>query len=197
MKKNRTIRNAFEAHWFLYNHPKMNVPARAEVTKKEASKFEKEGFLITRDIGGKCYLVFRHIFSRALDKNLDIFYTKTNKAGGHGRVDNDKSKNIHVECWLEFGPMCYGYAYSGTDTPAGDWDDTTTLIHGHDTRLDTGGVTFDEALIRLAKLVLKFYGDYSEVAFDGVCGSPVCADCNTVNKLLTRTGKSTVSGDKK
>jgi len=185
MKKNRSIRNAYEAWWFLYKHPKLNVQSRHEVTPKEADKLEKKGFLITRDPCGKCYRVWRHHFEHALDSNLDIFYTKTNKPGGHGRVDDDKSKNQHIECWLEFGPLEYGFVYGGGKEPVGDWDTETMLHHCHDPRLDTGGSTFDEGLIRLAKNVLKYYGNYSDKLADHLskrwCGKPVCADCKGLN----------------
>ena len=42
----------------------------------------------------------------------------------------------------------------------GDWDTETMLQTIHDIRLDTGAPTFDEALVKLAKLVKKHYGDY-------------------------------------
>jgi hypothetical protein len=180
-KTKRKIRNAYDAYWFLYYHPKLNVMERTEVTPEEADKMEKEGYLITRDTGGKCYRLWRHLHRRALQDNLDIFYTKTNKPGGHGRVDKDKSKNKYVECWLEFGPLYYGYAYSGGKEPMAEWDNQTMLHHSHDIYLDTGGSTFDEGLVNLAKNVLKRYGDYSEkLAEDGSrrwCGKPVCGDC--------------------
>ena len=35
----------------------------------------------------------------AMDCNLDIFYTKVDE---RRRVNDDKSKNVNVECWLEF-----------------------------------------------------------------------------------------------
>jgi hypothetical protein len=33
-KKNRVIRTAYEAYWFLNNHPKMSVPDRVEITAR-------------------------------------------------------------------------------------------------------------------------------------------------------------------
>src|SRR5271157_4188554 len=154
MKKHK-ITNAYEAWWFLYEHPKLKLPERNEVSPEEAAKLEAEGFWITRDVGGKCYRMYRHLHRHALEENLSIHYAKTNKPGGHGRVVDDKSKNKHVECWLEFGPMEYGYMYSGGAEPNGDYDDETMRQHYHDTDLDTGGTTFDEALVRLAKLARK------------------------------------------
>lgn len=186
MKTKRKIANTHDAYWFLHGHPKLNVQERSEVTPEKCDEYEKKGHLVSRDTGGKCYRYFRHARRHAIDCNLDIFYTKTNKPGGHGRVDKDTSKNKHIECWLEFGPISYGYAYSGGEEPMGEWDTETRLLEGHDYRLDSGGETFDEGLIRLAKLVRKHYGDYdSKLADEGSthwCGKPVCPDCNRAKR---------------
>jgi hypothetical protein len=193
MKTKRKIANAYDAYWFLHDHPKLNCQSRHEVTPEEADKLEAEGFIITRDTGGKCYRVWRHHFHHAID-HLDIYYTKTNKPGGHGEVDDDKSKNKYVECWLELGPTYHGYLYSGGKEPMGDWDTETTLHHSHDPSIDTGGSTFDEGLINLAKNVLKRYGDYSDKLADHHskrwCGKPVCADCKESHRGLKALGLS-------
>lgn len=52
-----------------------------------------------------------------------------------GSIDNDSTKNTQIEIWLESGPEC------GV----------------HDIMLDCGGRTFEEAIINLAKLVMKYY----------------------------------------
>src|SRR5574337_242611 len=220
-KKYHKIANAWDAYWFLWGHPKLNVRERVEIAPDEADRMEKEGFLITRDqlvridpgkedqwwandptvhtrkgalyAGGKCYREWRHLFRRAIDVNLDIFYAKTNKPGGHGRVDDDKGKNKYIECWLEFGPIYYGYSYSGGEEPQGEWDTQTYLMHSQDPDLDTGGSTFDEGLIRLARNVMRKYGDYNpEAGEDGsrrYCGKPVCADCRDIGALSKRQQK--------
>jgi hypothetical protein len=159
--KKRVIRNAHDAYWFLKDHPKFNVPERTEIDEDEIEEAKQEGFKVTVDQSGKAYRIWPKIIRHALDCNLDIFYTKVNHPT-RGRVDKDASKNKYVECWLEFGPIYYGYAYSGCETPLSEWDDTTMLLHSHDTDLDTGAPTFDEALVKLAKLVLKHYGDYED-----------------------------------
>lgn len=178
--KKHVISNAYDAYWFLSEHPKFSVPERMEVTPEQCEDFEKRGYLVSRDIGGKCYRYFRHSRRCAIDTNLDIHYTKVNKPRG-GRVDKDRSKNKYVECWLEFGPLSYGYSYSCGDEPAGDWDTETQLLQSHDCTLDTGGQTFDVGLIRLALLVRKHYGDFDakwvEEGRKRWCGKPVCPDC--------------------
>ena len=159
--KKRVIRNAYDAYWFLYYHPKFNVPERTEIDPEQADELKKAKVKLVTDPCGKMYRMWPDVLRHALDCNLDIFYAKVNHPT-HGRVDDDNSKNKYVEVWMEFGPIYYGYAASGCETPLADWDDTTMLLHSHDINLDTGAPTFDEALVKLAKLVLKHYGDYAK-----------------------------------
>ena len=190
-KRYHKITNAYDAYWFIHDHPKFMLAERNEVTPEEATKMEADGFWITRDVGGKCYRVYRHIHRHAIDLNLDIHYTKTNKPGGHGRVDDDNSKNKHVECWLEFGQEEYGYMYSGGPEPNGDYDTETMRVNCHDWRLDTGAPTFDEALVNLAKLVRKHHGDYKPHdgrRNEGKCGKPECADCKDTKRAMKEIG---------
>ena len=55
---------------------------------------------------------------------------------------NDYSKNTKVQVWLEHGPY------------DAEWGGCT-----HDIDLDCGGDTFEEAIIKLARLVQKYYTD--------------------------------------
>jgi hypothetical protein len=189
MKKHK-ITNAYEAWWFMYEHPKLKLPDRLEVAPKKADKLEAEGFWITRDVGGKCYRMWRHLHRHALTENLSIHYAKVDPKTRS--VEDDASRNTAVECWLEFGPLEYGYASSGGKEPSADWDTETMRQHYHDVDLDTGGATFDEALVRLAKLVKKKYGDYEEKDWhanrDEQCGKPKCADCKEVGRTMKRLG---------
>jgi hypothetical protein len=177
------IGNAYDAYWFIHDHPKFMLAERNEVTPEEASEMEAKGYWITRDKGGKCYRMYRHLHRHAIDLNLDIHYTKTNKPGGHGQVDDDDSKNKHVECWLEFGEEQYEYA-----TP---WYEETSRVNYHDWRLDTGAPTFDAALVNLAELVRRHYGDYKPHdgrRSEGKCGTPTCADCTQVGATMKAMG---------
>jgi hypothetical protein len=178
-----TISNAYDAYWFIHDHPKFLLPERNEVTPEEASEMEAKGFWITRDKGGKCYRMYRHLHRHAIDLNLDIHYAKTNGR----RVDKDPKKNKHVECWLEFGSEEYMYV-----TP---WDEETRRMGCHDTDLDTGAPTFDAALVKLAKLVRKHHGDYSKPKDQrrehGACGKPVCGDCDEIGVTMKKMGLTT------
>ena len=59
-------------------------------------------------------------------------------------IDRDRSKNTKVQVWLETGPYIIednkGYCT-------------------HDIELDCSGDTFEEAIIKLAELVKKYYTD--------------------------------------
>lgn len=176
------IANAYDAYWFIHDHPKFQRMIRSEVTPKEARKMEKQGFLITRDRGGKCWRYRRHLVVPALEENLSIFYTKTNGK----RVDKDPKKN-NVECWLEFGSVEYGYLSNYPD-PKSNWDMETVEQNYHDWKLDCGGSTFDEALIRLARNIRRIRGDYKPQTRADKCGPKPCADCKEVGVTMKRLG---------
>jgi hypothetical protein len=187
-KRYHKIVNAHDAYWFLYDHPKFMLPERNEVTPAEADKLEAEGYLVFRDRGGdppKCYRLWRHCQKRALDCNLDIHYALVNRPNGRGRVDDDPKKNKYVECWLEFGNLEYGYcSYDFKTKQPYDWDVESTFKQYHDTDLDSGGETFDKALISLAKKVRKKFGDYKDMGREGRCGKPVCGDCKEIGRAF-------------
>lgn len=188
--KKRVIRNAYEAWWFLYFHPKLNRPSRHEVTAKRANEMEVKGFRIVRDRSGKCWRLWRHHHDHALDKTLEIFYCMAN---GKGHIEKEQSKNKFVECWLEFGPIDYGYmSYDPKTKQPQEWDTDYVELDYHDPDLDCGAHTFDEALVQLARLVLKKYGDYSDklasTRSKRWCGKPVCADCEEVKEFRKGRG---------
>ena len=58
-------------------------------------------------------------------------------------LDTDRTKNTKIQVWIECFP------------------DNPDMISGrfHDTDLDCGGDTFEEAIIQLAKLVKNKYGE--------------------------------------
>ena len=134
-----TITHASEAYHFLYVHPKFKLMERIPID----ADLIKPGMLVSQDKSGKYYRYFRHARRHALETNLSIFYHKT--------------KRGKIECWLEFGPEMYGYYTSkdGNET----WDADTGLQSCHDIDLDCGAPTFDQAIVKLAKLVMKKYGD--------------------------------------
>ena len=92
------------------------------------------------------------LLRHAISCNLDIFYARVDETG---TINDDDSKNVNVECWLEFGPIEYACVMDG---------EPSQLLHTHDIDLDCGAPTFDEALVRLGNLALKHYGDYEQGA---------------------------------
>lgn len=144
------ISTAYDAFWFLHDHPKMQHRETFLVTNKEqrtSSKGVRTRLRKMRDeYDGKTYTVKEYLdLHREAIHGLDIFYTKVDRAH---RVNDDPKKNIFVECWLEFGPM-HCMLMNGT----------LIIQNSHDIDLDCGAPTFDGALIKLARKVRKHYGD--------------------------------------
>lgn len=106
--------------------------------------------------------VFVETFSHGLtlpnfQRALDIHVAKVSPKSNH--VCDDNRKNTKTRIWLECGP----------------WESAKEMIpkgvkiqkgfygtFSHDIKLDCGADTFEEAIIKLANLVLKEYGDYKK-----------------------------------
>lgn len=165
------IRNAHEAYWFLHEHPKFIrrerdplEPEQVEDAKKPAPKPKagdivgkmvgrRKGYRVVKDKGGNFWREW-NLTVPAVTENLDIHYAAVDK---RGRVNKDDSLNQFSECWLEFGQVVYGHYADGEK-----WRGTERAhkMHYHDIDLDSGGATFDEALVKLARKVKKKYGDF-------------------------------------
>lgn len=72
---------------------------------------------------------------------------------GYGVINPDPQYNLYLEWWVECGP----YIYETVD-PFNYQEKEFTILH--DTDLDCGGKTAEEAIMKLAELVLENYGDY-------------------------------------
>lgn len=155
--------NAHEAWWFLYYHPKFTYHERTEFeTEADCKVFAggedvlagggKARAITTaiKDAGGNWWVEWKYE-CHALDEQLDIHYAQVDETG---HVNKDESKNVNIECWLEFGPVEWGYdGYA--DASKGERE---RLLNYHDIDLDCGAPTFDEAIVELANLVLEKYG---------------------------------------
>ena len=76
------------------------------------------------------------------------------------RIEDDKSRNTRVEIWLEAGPY---HVIQGDEVDLyGDG-----VAHSHDYDLDCGGATYEEAILKMAKLVKKHHGDYDASVSSG------------------------------
>jgi hypothetical protein len=97
-------------------------------------------------------------FTLALDIDVVKVDPKTR------RIEDDTSKNTQTNIWLE----CGSWGDPRSDDFKDQWefqkpDEELQKIypHGiasHDWELDCGGATFEEAIIKLANLVLEKYG---------------------------------------
>lgn len=169
--KRRRIKNAYDAYWFLHAHPKFQrkerdplAPEDVEAAKKPAAKPKggdvigkmigrRKGFRVVKDKGGNFWREW-NIPVPAMTENLDIHYAQVDK---RGRINKDESQNQFTACWLEFGQVLYGHYGDGQEWRGTERD---YKMHYHDIDLDCGAPTFDEALINLARLVMKKYGDF-------------------------------------
>lgn len=84
-------------------------------------------------------------FSMCLDVDVQKVCPETNC------IDADSTRNTLTQVWLECGP-----AMIDVD---GDVGAPGAIVATHDTQLDCGGETFEEAILKLAELVIKYYGD--------------------------------------
>ena len=82
------------------------------------------------------------------DRCLSISVVKINPETDE--IDTNMSNNTKTEVWLEFGRAFIDYSI------------TDDVMFEHDYRLDCGGDTFEEAIIKLANLVDQFYYDNGE-----------------------------------
>lgn len=79
---------------------------------------------------------------------LDIMVVKVNPE--NLTIENDMSLNTKTQVWLEFGEAFV------------DLDVSENIQFSHDWDLDCAADTFEEAIIKLANLVDKYYHDNGE-----------------------------------
>lgn len=85
------------------------------------------------------------------DTTMWIDVVKVNPINNH--VEDDAALNTVTRVWVEQGPWITTHMLPDTESgylPQG--------CSSHDYRLDSGGATFEEAIIQLAKKVRYFYG---------------------------------------
>lgn len=164
--KKRQIKSAYDAFYFLRDHPKLNRrerdPIEAEDVERLKADARKPGGALrvkarvrfVRDKGGNWWREWLDITVPAVTENFDIHYTQVDE---RGRVNKDESKNIRTACWLELGQVRWEYHQPEYEAKEGA---RCYKVHHHDVDLDCGAATFDEALIKLARLVQKKYGDF-------------------------------------
>ena len=181
-QKKREILFAHDAWWFLHSHPALRLNVRTVVDSRTAVRNNNQNLYIEKTLDdGSSFRIYdhAHLFHYALDCNLNIHYTHVDDKGN---VSDKKSENIYTACWLEFGRLQYD---SDTLETRGQLDH---INHNHDWELDCGGPTFDEALVKLANNVLKYYGDYVDDndGYDTCGGKATCKDCSNAESIVKR-----------
>ena len=91
------------------------------------------------------FLHNHRIFKGGFLESLDIEVVKVDPKTK--RIEDNRSGNTRTQVWRECGPP---YKEKQIESFPVCWT--------HDIDLDCGGDTFEEAIIRLAELVLKKYG---------------------------------------
>lgn len=196
-KKKKKILFAYDAYWFLHNHPAFRIRDRYLVRDPESPHSTKR---MVKCENGVYYTETVHSHRLALDCNLDVFYARVDETG---TINDDKTKNRYTEVWLEFGPIywtsdhereCNEYRIKEAEEHGWSkpWQTDLTnpdlyvdITHSHDYHLDCGAPTYDEALVKLANLVLKHYGDYEDDEDEvKTCGGvEKCPDCKYMSGL--------------
>ena len=90
----------------------------------------------------KNHVMFNHC---VVYNNMDIEVVKVSPKSN--KICDDESKNTKTQVWLEWGPISCGEGI---------------LSGRHDTDLDCGGDTFEEAIIKLSNLIKKKYPFYEK-----------------------------------
>lgn len=116
------------------------------MTKSEKHFFKSWWFLMDHKIFSYTYPGHRLKESHFSDRALHVFVT-TIDPRLKAINEKDESKNTQLEFWLECGPLDKTHS-----------KEFGQPIFTHDTDLDCGGRTFEEAIIKLAKLVRRKYG---------------------------------------
>jgi len=181
----------YEAWWFLRNHPKFRLPYRTLVKKENIADYQKP-YIIEKP--GDVYIYQDpHMFWYAIERDLFVHYVLVNK---HGTTDAPKEERTFTEVWLEFGPAHYdGDLEEELNANRENWQAEIypemycRENRSHDWELDCGAPTFDEALVKLANLVKRFYGDYVDDD-DGhkTCGGQDggCLSCKHIRELVLK-----------
>jgi hypothetical protein len=102
------------------------------------------------------FLLYHPIFGKvSLEGFRECLYIEVGKVNRETLcIEEDKSKNTETRVWLECGPWLKPEQLDEvTREYCPDGEPT------HDTNLDCGAPTFPEAIIKLANLVLKHYGN--------------------------------------
>lgn len=144
-------RDFYNAYYFMVLHP------------ANTRRFEMGG-----KVGApySCFAEYLYVMVVKVDpqtKRIETKYNPNWKRNGKGKDRFDKARNTETNVWVEWGPYTEGSRCGGANVPEGQ---EVTGSSSHDPRCDTGGATFEEAIVNLAHNVYVLYGGQVEVPWD-------------------------------
>lgn len=133
------IRTAHHAFEFLLNHPKLNTHILKSITAEEAEQMASDGYDIIQDPAGNHYWKSRHEILRGVQDCNKVLYVRANR---------------ETKCQILITPLAYDFDRNEKKFVMRKYLDIDSLM--------SEGRTYDDALVSLAKLVRKKFGDYPE-----------------------------------
>jgi hypothetical protein len=85
------------------------------------------------------------------------------------RIEDDETLNTAFRVWLEAGPWHDWSKVDDFSEPEEGWNDYNRWGSSHDSHLDCGAPTMEEALLKLASLVEVFYNEDGSDTDVGPC----------------------------
>jgi hypothetical protein len=150
-KINKEFDNAHEAYRFIKNHPEFNYFEKfllgKRVERQRKIHVKESGGQLYHDRNGYWHVVYPE-HNPCIQENFHFIYVKVDK---YGKVNKNSEKNLFTECWLEIGQIKWELHHESHTGP-----EIKTLYHDYE--IDTGGATFEEALIRMANKIARKYG---------------------------------------
>ncbi len=144
----KQFKNIVEANQWIMQHPAFWTAYRPN---------KKDRTSIQDDINSPWMVLLHSDAGMSSISVLPIFVNPVTNS-----VDEIKRKNIKIRYWVETG---HTVVYGAYGNKIGEQPGNEQSSHCHDHRLDTGGNTWDEAIINIGQNIYKLYGDY-EIDFE-------------------------------
>ena len=142
---------------WLKNHPLWKFPTKLPLDQYNRDLLPLENYPDHRiDVDGNPYIV---VDMGGFTECIEIDPVLVNPLTG--MIDDDESLNTELHVWLEGGGWFDLSQDKNFPPPPNGWNDHNKWVSCHDTDLDCGGATMTEAMLNLADLVEKHYGNDS------------------------------------
>lgn len=148
-------RDFFASYSFLWSHPANQVRTPAGDLHSPYSYFDMNLNVMVVKVDPKTKRI-------ATKKN------KNWKKNGKGKNPVDEKRNTLTQVWVEWGPWCTPESLAAEAKTSGNWTMNQTVDWGngmpsHDPRVDTGGNTYEKAIINLAHNIYVLYKDNVDI----------------------------------